>query len=255
MNYWEYKKRLANREAIVPFTPEQFLRVPEKISPESIYYPKISLSMNVITFTRNLKTEIIPVTTTASKILEPPHPTCYYIVNPGTFWGVLTNVVIYEGTVNTAGNTQANSLRISDYLNVHLHLTVTDITGTWEFTYQSRDPYTDTWADVQVLGSIDSPGTYYFYIGNRGICERFALAWQPMSAGSSMTFSATVSLKEEIQWCPFGVARAVYLGDKTVTPKTGIPIFEGHSLTIFPEPDIEIWAVAYTDSYIQVFWL
>jgi len=254
MNYWEYKKRLANREAIVPFTPEQFLRAPEKIRPESIYYPKISLAMDVVTFTRNLKTEIITVSTTASKILEPPHPTCYYIVNPGGFWGVLTNVIIFNGTTDTAGNTQSNPLSVSDYRNIHLHINVTSVTGTWEFIQQSRDPYSLEWADVQVLGSIDSPDTYYFYIGDRGICSYFALAWRPTSPGS-ITFSATVSLKEEIRWAPFGMFRAVYLGDKTVTPATGIPIFEGQSLTIFPEPDIEIWAIAYTDAKIQVFWL
>jgi len=254
MNYWEYKKRLANREAIVPFTPEQFLKAPEKIRPESIYYPKISLAMNVITFTRNLKTEIITVSTTASKILEPPHPTCYYIVNPGSVWGVLTNVVLFEGTTDTAGSTQSTPLTVSDYSNAHLHITVTSISGTWEFIQQSRSPYTNEWADVQVLGSIDSPGAYYFYIGNRGICKQFALAWEPTTSGS-ITFTAVMSFKEEISWRPYGIYRAIYLGDKTVTPETGIPIFEGQSLTIFPEPDIEIWAIAYADSYIQVFWL
>ena len=250
MNYRDYRKRFIEREPIVPFIEPSY----PATSPASIYYPKIHLSMDVTTLTRNLKTEIITVTTSPSKILEPPHPTCYYIINPSVLLGLTTSFVLFDGTTDVAGNTQDSPLWVSDYLNVHVHITVTDISGTWEFIQQSRDPYTGEWADVQVLGSIDSTGAYYFYIGDRGICTDFALAWNPTAAGS-ITFSATVTLKEEISGTPYGIGRAIFLGDKTVTPDTGIPILEGQGLKIFPEPDIEIWAIAYTDTTIQVFWL
>jgi len=254
MNYREFQKRLKDRRPISPFYLE-----PTPKTPAAIYYPEIVYSTEVMPLTRNLKTEIVIVSDVATKILEPPHPTCYYIINPTDFVGVTTSVVLFDGTATESGNTQSDPLGVSSFLNLHLHINITNADGEWEFVAQSRDPYSGEWANVKTLLNYSSgfgvATAYYFYLGKDGICTEFALAWNLLSDSGYIDFSATATLKDEIRGPSYGLGRCVFIGDKTITPETGLPLPEGWGLKIFPDPDIDIYAIAFSERNIQVFWL
>jgi len=198
----------------------------------------------------------ILVTTTPTLIIPagPAYP--YMILNPTRTVGLTTSGLLYSGTVNAAGNTQDNPLGVANYLNLHLFLNVTAVSGTWDFISQVYDPVSLNWADSQtVFSSINSTGTYYGFIGQLGVATDFAIRWDPTAAGS-ITFSLSYSLKEGTIGSSTGLSQTIFIGSNNgVTPDSGYPILEGQKEVFVVGENVEIWAVSYVNLYVNIFQL
>ena len=236
-------------EPIYPYTEKaEILRKVE------IPYPK-NMVMDTLIISRQPATRIITVSTTPVPILQPPHPTPYLVSNPSLAVGLTASTVFIDGTVNSAGNTQATPLGVANYMKMHFHFNITAITGTWDIGAYTRDPHSGNWAISQNLWSgLTTIGTGYDFIGEMGLVTDFAIGWNPTAAGS-MTFSVTGTLKEGTAGAGTGLARTIFIGGRNVTPGSGYPLFEGKDKIIYPGANVEIYAVAYVDTLIKVFTL
>jgi hypothetical protein len=200
--------------------------------------------MDVTIFTRPPRTIVINVGTTPTLLLKPPHSWPYLIYNPSLAVGLTTSVTVASGTVNSNGNSQASPIGVAGHSDVHFHLNVTSITGTWDIYAQSKDPVSGNWADSQnIFTNITSVDTYYAHVGKFGIATDLAVRWDMISAGS-MTFTLSGTLKDGIGGSTSGVSRGIYIGGRDVTVNSGIPIFEGENLPVLLGQDIELWAIS-----------
>ncbi|MCL6577984.1 MAG: hypothetical protein K6T73_01175 [Candidatus Bathyarchaeota archaeon] len=195
------------------------------------------------------------VTTTPSILIAPPHEWPYVILNPSLIAGLTSSYTIYSGTVDAAGNTQANPLGVANYLKMHFHLDITAITGTWDIYAQTKDPVSGKWTDSQcIFSGLTSIGTKYATVGEYGIVTDFAVRWDPVVAGS-MTFSLSATVKEGMGGSSAGLARTIYIGGNDVTVDSGLEIKEGESKLIMLGPDITLYGVAKTTIPVKVFTL
>jgi len=196
------------------------------------------------------------VTTSPTLIIPagPAYP--YMILNPSRTVGLTSSGVLYSGTVNAAGNTQSSPLGVANYLNMHLFLDVTAVSGTWDFVAQARDPESGNWADSQVIFSgITTTGTRYASIGQLGVATDFAVRWEPTAAGS-ITFSLSYSLKEGIIGSAAGLSQTVFIGSNNgITVTSGFPILEGNKEVFIVGENVEVWAIAYVSLYVNIFQL
>lgn len=205
---------------------------------------------DVIRLTRPLRCSILTVKTTPTLILKPPHEWPYLIVNPSISVGLTSSYQLFNGTATANGNTQANPIGCANFLNAHFFAVITSISGSWDIILQAKDPITNTWVDIQAIFSITSAGQYYATVGSLGVVTDIAIRWE---GSGSFTGTISMTLKGGVQGGPTGVSRVIFLGDKDVTPETGLTLFEGQDRIIMPVYDIEVYAIAYTEIPIKVF--
>lgn len=205
---------------------------------------------------RAFQGRVVTVTTSPTLIVSQGPANPYLILNPSRTVGLTSSGLLYSGTVNAAGNTQSDPLGVANYLNMHLHLNVTAITGTWDIIAQTRDPQSLNWADSQTIFSgITGTGTYYASIGQLGVVTDFAVRWNPVAAGS-MTFSLSYSLKEGIIGSAAGLARTIFIGPNDgVSVQSGFPILEGGKEVFIVGEGVEVWGVSYVDIPVNIFQL
>jgi hypothetical protein len=213
--------------------------------------------MDMLIWTRAPKSVILAVNTTPTLIITPPNYWPYLLQNPNIQVGLTTSFVLFNGTVNAAGNTELTPIGDANYMDLHWNLDVTAISGTWDIIQQERDPNTGNWADVQTLFSGISavtplPGTLYTFSGHLGSVTDLAVRWVPTVAGS-ITFSLTVTLKDGTGGSASGLARSIFLGDSTVNPNNGYELKEGVEEVIMLGPDLQLFAIALVNTFIKVF--
>ncbi|MCL6542098.1 MAG: hypothetical protein K6T87_16195 [Roseiflexus sp.] len=180
----------------------------------------------------------------------------YMILNPSQTVGLTTTGKLFSGTVNSAGNTQNTPLGVANYLNLHLFLNVTSVTGVWDFIAQALNPQTLTWADTQlVFSGISANGDYYATVGQLGVVTDFAVRWNPTSAGS-ITFSLSYALKEGTVGSSTGLSKTIFIGSNNgVSTESGYPILEGHKEVFIVGEGAEVWGISYVPLQISVFQL
>ena len=257
MIFKKYKAINLKQKNMERFCPTPIVPFPEEKYEE--FYPspaQVIYDMEVLAFTRELKTEIITVRTEPTLILSPPHPKAYLIFNPARITGgpYYQTFLVYEGTATAEGDSTADPLGVSNFEKCHVHITVSSVSGTWDFIQLVADPYTGEWAEAQTFRTIDSTGVFYNSLGDFGIATDLAFRWRPVTSGS-ITFSLTVTLKGGTGATDGGIERTIYLGGRDVTVETGLPLLESNKIAILPAPDIEIWAIAKVETNIRVFWL
>lgn len=194
----------------------------------------------------------VTVGTTPVKIIDSPYAWPYMVLNPLTSLGITGFYTGFSGIANAAGNSQSSSIGVTGYMGAHLYLTVTAITGTWNFTAQSIDPINLNWVDTQNLWTgVNAATIQYAFVGNQGIVTDIAFGWVPTAPGS-ITFSIVVVLKGGPGGAE-GVANAVFIGNESVTTVAGFPILPGTKETFIMSENMTLWGVATTNTTIRVF--
>lgn len=220
-------------------------------------------SMNLTQFTRPPKTTLISVGTTPTLILKPPHEWPYILANPSLSIGVTSSTILIGSTgptyqtIDAAGNTQASSLGVSSYSEVHAHFRADAILGAPSLNVytQSKDPGTGLWFDVQtILSGISAVGNYYIPLGNMGIVTDFAIRWDgTLSVLNSIDAMLTITLKGGTEKAAGGLARTVYIGGPDVSAVNGYPIFEGQQVPMNLSPDMPLYAIAGIATTLKLF--
>lgn len=210
--------------------------------------------MNTLILTRAPKTVTLSIGTTPTLILTPPHNWPYLLSNPGLSIGLTNSIILASGTAIASGNTQLTPIGVSNYLEAHWHLTVTAVTGTWDFIQQSEDPATLAWADNQtIFSAVGATGTTYAFTGQLGLASDLAIRWIQNTPATSIDFSLTVTLKEGVGGGPTGLAKTIFIGGNDVNISNGLPILEGQDRILLLGPDLQIYAISAAATTIQVF--
>jgi hypothetical protein len=258
-------------QMVVPAVPISAEEAAQKIIESPQEYEKTEVEklkryfMEVLQISRPPKTTQITVLTVPTLILPPPHEWPYLISNPSLAVGLTTSYTWTLAGVIASGNTQANPFGVANYLNCQFHINITNITGaaTWDIWYQSRDPFTGNWGDVQTIAIGLSaalapfPVTYPVPVGNFGIVTDLCLRYVKTGGApaDALTATITATLKEGIGGSSTGLARTIYLGGDDVTINTGLEIREGGKEIVKLGPDITLYAIAGTPIPIKVFTL
>jgi hypothetical protein len=236
--------------------PRIFREYAEKVKPVSRERPPQPYLGIGIYLGRAFQGRKVTIGTEPTLIIPAGPSLPYMILNPSRTVGLTSSGLLYSGTVNAAGNTQATPLGVANYLNMHLFLNVTAVTGTWDFIAQCLDPQSLNWADSQtIFSNITTTGTYYGTIGQLGVVTDFAVRWNPTTAGS-ITFSLSYSLKEGTIGASTGLAQTIFIGSNNgVSPQSGYPILEGYKEVFIVGEGVEVWGIAYVDVAVNVFQL
>jgi hypothetical protein len=201
---------------------------------------------------KGFSTTRFPVTTTAQRAILATQPKAYILVNPSSSVGTtISGTLLASASRSGSGNTQASSIGVANYMNMHLFLDITvSGGGTIVINTQAKDPLSGAWANTQndIFSSPSAVGTYYAGIGSLGVATDFAISWS-VSAGSS-TFSLGYVLKDGIMGSSTGLSRTIYLGANSGiisgSNSPGFPLLEGDRWAIFVKENTEIWAIAQT---------
>lgn len=208
---------------------------------------------NLYYFSRPPKSQAVTVGTTPTQLITPPHEWPYIVANPSLSTGLTSTQTVKSGTETAAGNTQATAIGVANYLDAHLFLNVTAVTGTWDFVTQVMIPGTSTWIDSQLaFQAVAGTGAYYSNIGGNGLVTDFAARWNPTSAGS-ITFSLYLTLKNGTQGGAAGTSRTIFLGGPDVTVDSGIPLFESEKIPLNLGPNVTLYAIANASIAVKVF--
>ena len=204
---------------------------------------------------RGLIGRSVTVGVTPTKIITADYPRAYRIVNPSLIvGGTAVGTLLASGTRTTAGNTQADSIGVANYRDLHLFLDVTAVSGATpllDIYAQAIDPVTLNWADTQLLYSgISATGTFYANPGSLGLSTDFAIRWE---ITDSLTFSVGYVLKEGLPGTGAGVGKTIFLGNSGVTVEAGFPLLEGQSIPFFLRENTELYAVANTPLDLRIF--
>jgi hypothetical protein len=208
-----------------------------------------------IYLSRGFQGRSVVVGATATLIQRSEYSYPYLILNPSRSAGLTNSFLISSGNVVAAGNTQATPIGVANFLDLHFHLIVTAIAGTWDFIMQSRDPITGLWADVQtVFAAIVGPAAnYYAFVGSLGVVVDMAFRWNPVAPGN-VTFSLSGTLKEGTAGSSAGLAQTVFLGgNEGVSLVSGYPLLEGQEKAFIIGEGVELWGIAATPVTINVF--
>ncbi len=241
-----------------PFPPDLFVRDPAN-------QPFPIPSLNVVYLRRNFLGRVVNVGITPTLIHHAIYPQNLMIQNPNVGvggGGLPTASGLHTSQVgaNAAGNTQAASLGVANYLNMELFLRITAITGTWSFYNQDLDPGSLLWADSQVLaGSVNAAmvatwtnSIFYANLGTFGVGSQYAVRWNPDAAGA-ITFTLGYVLKSSLVGSSLGASQTVYIGSNNgVSITSGYPI-PGNWEKVFQVGEgIEVWGIAAVATNINV---
>lgn len=207
---------------------------------------------------KGFSTRRAAITTTPSRIILSTQPKAYIIINPSLSVGITTTgTILASASRSGSGNTQASSLGVANYMNMHLFLDISvSGGGTIVINTQARDPLSGNWCNTQndIFSSPSAVGTYYAGIGTLGVTTDFAISWS-VSAGSS-TFSIGYVLKDGISGDGSGLSRVVYIGSNSGiisgSNSPGFPLLEGDRWPIFVKENTELWAVAATSLNLNI---
>jgi len=207
---------------------------------------------------KGFNTSRFSVTTTPQRVILATQPKAYILINPASSVGTtVSGTVLASASRSGSGNTQATSIGVANYMNMHLYLDISvSGGGTIVINTQTKDPVSGLWANSQndIFSSPTAVGTYYAGIGSLGIATDFAISWV-VSAGSS-TFSLGYVLKDGIMGSSTGLARTIYLGANSGltsgSNSPGFPLMEGDRWGIFVKENTEIWCIAQTTLNLNI---
>lgn len=211
------------------------------------------------TITRGILGRPITIGTTPVRVIQSQFPKGYIILNPATLLGFTSTGTLLASAARTSnGNTQASSLGVANFRDMHLFLNISAVSGTLPtltITSQALDPVSSNWADTNVLwDSLNSTGTSYVNIAGLGLASDFALKWViGGSATPTFTFSIGYVVKDGLPGTAAGVNKTVYLGERDVTTTAGFPLLEGQSRSFVVTENTELWAVASSSLELRVF--
>ena len=214
----------------------------------------ILASINVLD--KGLIGRAVTVGTTATRIIQAQFLRGYRILNPSTIVGTTAfGTLLTSASRSATGNTQADSLGVANYRDLHLFLNVTAVPGggaTLDINTQALDPASLNWVSIQnIFTGITSTGTYYANVGSLGLTTDFAIAWT-ISSGN-FTFSIGYVLKEGLPGTSNGISKTIYIGNSGVTTNSGFPLLEGQSLPFFLRENTELWAIAAESLELRIF--
>lgn len=244
-----HRRRVVERPSIA--NGQQGLSKDELIA-KIAYDTNILASINVLD--RGLIGRSVTIGTTPTRIIQSQFLRGYIVMNPSLIvGGTAVGTLLASAARAVAGNTQADSIGVANYRDLHLFLDVTVATGTSLDIYaQAVDPVTLNWADTQLLYSgIAATGTFYANPGSLGLSTDFAIRWEV--TGGSFTFSVGYVLKEGLPGTGAGVGKTLFLGNSGVTVESGFPLLEGQSRPFYLKENTELWAVANASLDLRVF--
>lgn len=220
---------------------------------------RISENVNILASTqvldRGLIGRAVTVGTTPVKIIDAQFLRGYLLLNPSAIVGTTaTGTVLASGAQTAAGNTQASSLGVSNYRDLHIFLDVTAASGgaSLDIIAQAKDPVSGEWFDVQqIYTEIVATGRHYVNVGGLGVASDFAIRWT-VSAGS-ITFSVGFVLKDGLPGGSTGISNTIYLGNDGVTPTAGFPLLEGQQKSFYFKQNTELYAVANQSLTLNIF--
>jgi len=192
------------------------------------------------------------VTTTPQRLLSSNFAWPYMILNPSRLNDLTISAELTSGTFTADGNTQTSPIPVAGYLNMHLFLDITALTGTWDFYAQAKDPVSGNWADTQLLtgfSGLAAIGTYYAAIGQYGVALESAIRWVETAAGS-ITFTMGYVLKDgaggaSVSGETGAVEQTIYLGSiQDVNSESGFPLLEGQYHSFIIGEGVDLWAVS-----------
>lgn len=213
---------------------------------------------NLFHLSRPPKNYTVTVGTTPTRIIVPPHEWPYLLINPSSVVGLTNNSTVFSGTVIAAGNTQSSPIGVANFLDAHLFLKVTAVTGTWDFFAQTLIPGANpavpgNWIDYQLaFPGVNTTGALYANIGSTGLVTDFAIRWNPTAAGS-ITFTMGLTLKNSTTGTSVGTARTIFIGGQDVNTNSGLPLFESDKLPIHPGRNVTLYAIASVPLPLKIF--
>ena len=211
------------------------------------------------TITRGMIGRPVTIGATAVQIIQSQFPKGYIILNPATLLGFTSTGTLLASAARTAdGNTQASSLGVANFRDMHMFLNISAVSGTaptLDIISQAKDPVSGNWADINTLWSgLTTAGTYYANIAGLGLASDFAIRWViGGSATPTFTFSVGYVVKDGLPGTAAGVNKTVYLGDRGVTTTSGFPLLEGQSRSFVVNENTELWAVADSSLELRIF--
>lgn len=248
-----HKRRVIERPSIA--YGQQGLSKDELIA-KIAYDTNIIASINVLD--RGLIGRSVTIGTTPTRIIQSQFLRSYIIMNPSLIvGGTAVGTLLASALQSANGNTQADSLGVANYRDLHLFLNITAVTGsspTLDIYAQALDPVSLNWADTQLLYSgISATGTHYANPGSLGLSTDFAIRWELGGTTPNFTFSVGYVLKEGLPGTGAGVGKTLFLGNSGVTVESGFPLLEGQSRPFYLKENTELWAVANTSLDLRVF--
>lgn len=248
-------ERFCNFRRIPPDLLPRYLEDRElAVVPRSEYpYPNVG---NAIYIGRSFQGRSVIVGTEPTPIIQSQVTWSYLILNPSRYLRITDYGLIWSGTETGQGDSTSNYIDAANYMDIHLFLDVTDITGMWQFIQKAYDSTSGKWFDVQVIfPNISVAKPYYSMAGHFGLAERFAVEWIPDGPDRTITFTLSYILKDGTIGSPTGVANTVFIGGRDVTTEFGFPILEGQYYTFVVEEGVELWGIAFTNVSLRVFQL
>ena len=201
----------------------------------------------------------VSVGTSPTEIINSDFVRGFIVLNPATLLGTTSSgALLASATQSANGNTQASSLGVANFRDMHLYLDVTAFNGTnptLKVIAQTKDPVSGNWVDSQTLWSdINTVTTRYTQIAGMGLATDFAIRWVIGGSNSpDFTFSVGYAVKDGLVGTASGVGRTIYIGPSGVTTTSGFPLFEGQSKRFYFEENIKLFAVAETTLDVKVF--
>ena len=213
------------------------------------------------TITRGMIGRPVTIGATAVRIIQSQFPKGYIILNPATLLGFTsTGTLLASAARTTSGNTQASSLGVANFRDMHMFLNISAVSvtaPTLKIYSQAKDPVSGNWADVSLLWDLSESTaiaqTAYAQIAGLGLASDFALRWEITGTTPSFTFSIGYVVKDGLPGTAAGVNKTVYLGDRGVTTTSGFPLLEGQSRSFVVNENTELWAVADSSLELRIF--
>lgn len=203
------------------------------------------LDSSPIAISSTFRTYSISVGTTKAKLISKEiYPMRYRILNPIKVDSLIPVNTIYSGTLLDTTTTQSSPLEVSNYSELHLHLNITSITGSWEIISQTYDSVSGSWADtLLVFNALVSASPRYFLMDEVGVTSSIAFKFNMLNSG---ILSCSLVGIGKIGW---GVSKnnssnILYLGNSYVTSNTGFPIYLGSQIELEVAPDTEVWGIS-----------
>ncbi len=207
-------------------------------------------------FGRNFQGNEISVSTSPVLLFEESASRPVLILNTTRQTGMVKVVSAFDSVIAAAGTTQNSYIDCAGFETLHLSLTITDISGTWDIYAQSYDSLVDVWHDTQMVYNALAATTDsgYTHIGTNGVAERLAFRFDPTAAGS-ITCTLSCVLKGGTGSGLLGSLGVVYLGGRSVGAASGFPLLPNQSQIFQLEENAQMWAVSDTSVTVKTFLL
>jgi len=211
---------------------------------------------NAIYLSRTFLGEAVLVNTTPTLIKQTSRAQPYLLLNPAKSLGLTNTAVAFNGTASGSGTSESNPIGVAGYMEAHIFINITAVTGTWDIGTQALDPTTGNWVNTQTLvAATGTTGEQYYYIKSMGVATDLAFFWTQDTAGS-ITMSITVVLKLGSGGSSLGLSQSLFLGSSSgVSPVSGFPLLEGTSQNFILAENMQLWGIALVPLTINLFQL